>query len=129
MPSPEELDDWRECDVSSAEELASLFVPRFYFGCEGDDRMNALAFDTKLNPFGARLKAMLGSDIGHFDVVDMREVVAEAWELVDDGLIDEGDFSDFAFRNTVRLHGEMNPDFFKGTVVEDAAARVLGGSA
>ncbi|MBW2424599.1 MAG: amidohydrolase family protein, partial [Deltaproteobacteria bacterium] len=129
MPSPEELDDWRECEVSSAEELASLFVPRFYFGCEGDDRMNALAFDTKLNPFGARLKAMMGSDIGHFDVVDMREVVAEAWELVDDGLIEEGDFADFAFRNTVRLHGEMNPDFFKGTVVEDAAARVLGGSA
>jgi hypothetical protein len=84
-----------------------------------------LAFDTKLNPHGARLNAMLGSDIGHFDVVDMREVVAEAWELVDDGLIDENDFSDFAFRNTVRMHGGMNPDFFKGTVVEDAAARVL----
>jgi len=125
MPSPELLDDWRDCEVTTAEELAELFVPRFYFGCEGDDRMNSLAFDTKLNPHGARLNAMLGSDIGHFDVVDMREVVAEAWELVDDGLIDENDFSDFAFRNTVRMHGGMNPDFFKGTVVEDAASRVL----
>jgi hypothetical protein len=55
----------------------------------------------------------------------MREVLAEAWELVDDGLMNEDDFADFAFRNTVRLHGEMNPDFFKGTVVEDAAAQVL----
>ena len=100
-------------------------MPRFYFGCEGDDRMNSLAFDTKLNPFGARLRAMLGSDIGHFDVVDMREVVEESWELVEDGLISEADFSDIAFRNAVRLHGGMNPRFFEGTVVEAAAARVL----
>jgi predicted TIM-barrel fold metal-dependent hydrolase len=125
MPSPDQLDDWRECQVSTSAELADLFVPRFFFGCEGDDRMNSLAFDTKLNPFGARLNAMFGSDIGHFDVVDMREVLAEAWELVDDELIDENDFADFAFRNAVRLHGTMNPDFFKGTRVEDAAHHVL----
>jgi predicted TIM-barrel fold metal-dependent hydrolase len=125
MPSPDELDDWRDCQVSTAEELAELFVPRFFFGCEGDDHMNALAFNTRLNPFGARLHAMFGSDIGHFDVMDMREVLAEAWELVDEDLIDENDFADFAFRNAVRLHGGMNPDFFKGTLVEDAAALVL----
>jgi len=125
MPSPEELDDWRDCGVSTAAELAKQFVPNFFFGCEGDDRMNSLAFDEKLNPYGARLGAMLGSDIGHFDVVDMREVLEEAWELVEDELIDDDDFADFAFRNTVRLHGGMNPNFFEGTVVESAAARVL----
>ncbi len=124
-PSPDQLDDWRDCQVSSAEQLAEQFVPRFYFGCEGDDRMNSLAFDTELNPFGARLRAMLGSDIGHFDVVDMREVVEESWELVEDGLISEADFSDIAFANAVRLHGGMNPRFFEGTAVESAAARVL----
>jgi hypothetical protein len=124
-PHPDELDDWRECRVETAEQLAELFVPRFYFGCEGDDRMNALAFDTRLNPFGARLRATLGSDIGHFDVVDMREVVAETWELVEDKLITEEDFADLAFRNAVRMHGGMNPDFFKGTSVESAAGRVL----
>lgn len=129
MPSPEELDDWRDCEVETAAELAKQFVPNFFFGCEGDDRMNSLAFDTELNPFGARLGAMFGSDIGHFDVVDMREVLIEAFELVDDDLIDEDDFADFTFRNTVRLHGGMNPDFFKGTVVENAAARVLAGDA
>ena len=129
MPSPDALDDWRDCGAKTAEELANLFVPRFFFGCEGDDRMNALAFKTKLNPFGARLGAMLGSDIGHFDVVDMREVLTEPWELVEEGLMDENDFEDFAFRNTVRFHGGMNPTFFKGTVVEDAAASVLKDSA
>ncbi|MBW2268515.1 MAG: amidohydrolase family protein [Deltaproteobacteria bacterium] len=125
MPSPEELDDWRACEVSTVEELAELFLPRFFFGCEGDDRMNAVAFDTKLNPLGSRLRAMFGSDIGHFDVVDMRDVLGEAWELVEDELIDLNDFKDFVFRNAVKLHGGMNPDFFKGTVVEDAAAQVL----
>jgi predicted TIM-barrel fold metal-dependent hydrolase len=129
QPHPDELDDWRDCRVSTAQELADQFVPRFYFGCEGDDRMNSLAFDTELNPFGARLRAMLGSDIGHFDVVDMREVVEESWELVEDGLIDEGDFRDIAFANAVRLHGGMNPRFFEGTVVESAAAGVLRESA
>ena len=68
---------------------------------------------------------MIGSDIGHFDVVDMREVVEESWELVEDGLITEDDFADIAFKNAVRLHGGMNPRFFEGTAVEDAAARVL----
>ncbi len=124
-PGPDELDDWRDCGVATSEELAELFVPRFFFGCEGDDTLNALAFDTRLNPYGARLKAMFGSDIGHFDVKDMRDVLAEAWELVEDELIDENDFADFAFRNTVRLHAGMNPDFFKGTVVEEAATHVL----
>ncbi|MBJ22104.1 MAG: amidohydrolase family protein [bacterium] len=125
MPSPEALDDWRACEVTSAEELAELFVPRFFFGCEADDRMSAVGFDARLNPFGARLKSMFGSDIGHFDVENMREVLIEAWELMDDELINEDDFADFSFRNAVRLHGGMNPDFFKGTIIEEQAARVL----
>ena len=68
---------------------------------------------------------MFGSDIGHFDVVDMKEVVEEAYELVDDGLFSDGDFRDFAFANPVRLHGGMNPRFFEGTSVEDAANALL----
>ena len=36
-------------------------------------RMNALAFDTACLPRGARLNAMFASDIGHWDVPDMRE--------------------------------------------------------
>jgi predicted TIM-barrel fold metal-dependent hydrolase len=122
---PEVLDDWSECGIERAEDIRERFVPRFWFGCEGDDRTNAWAFASQLNPFGARLNAMLGSDIGHFDVMDMREALAEAHELVDEALIDEADFRDFAFANAVRLHGGMNPDFFKGTAVEAEAAKLL----
>jgi hypothetical protein len=87
--------------------------------------VNAWAFDRRANPLGARLNAIFSSDIGHFDVPDMAAVVPEAHELVEHGLIDEGDFRDFTFANAVRFWGEVNPDFFKGTVVAGAAADVL----
>ena len=122
---PDELDDWSACGLSEPEDVYRRFVPNFFYGCEGDDRLNVLAFDTKVNPFGARLNAMFGSDIGHFDVEDMAGIVEEVYELIEKGLVDDRDFRDFVFENAVRLHGGMNPDFFEGTAVRDAAAEVL----
>jgi len=46
-------------------------------------------------------------------------------ELVEHELITSDDFRDFMFTNAVRFWGEVNPDFFKGTVVEKAAAQAL----
>jgi hypothetical protein len=71
------------------------------------------------------LNAVFSSDIGHFDVPDMRQVLPEAYELVEDGLITSGDFRDFAFANAVRLWGTQNPRFFEGTRVAKEAAAVL----
>ena len=112
------LDEWAACEINKAEEIRELFEPNFYFGCEADDPINAWAFNRKVNPFGARLKTVLGSDIGHWDVTDMSEVLEEAYELVEEELITEEDFRDFVFTNPVTLHAGMNPNFFKGTVVE-----------
>jgi predicted TIM-barrel fold metal-dependent hydrolase len=111
--------------IKSAEDLRELFEPRFYFGCEADDPLVSVGFDRRLNPFGARLKAMFSSDIGHWDVPDMTEVLAEAYELVERGLLDEADFEEFTFRNPAMLHAGMNPDFFKGTIVEHEVAKLL----
>jgi hypothetical protein len=60
-------------------------------------------------PDGARLNAIFSSDIGHFDVPDMTEVVPEAYELVEHELLDDDDFRDFMFANAVRFWGEVNP--------------------
>lgn len=90
-------------------------MPKFFLGCEADDRLNAWAFDRRLNPLGARLNAIFGSDVGHFDVPDMRQVLPEAYELLRDS----------TFANAVRLWGAGNPRLFQGTVVEKAAAAVL----
>ena len=83
----------------------------FYFGCEADDPLNAYAFNRKANPYGAKMNVLFGSDIGHFDVPDMKDVVPEAYELVEDELITEDDFRDFMFINPVRFWGEANPNF------------------
>jgi len=52
----------------------------------------------------------------------MREVTHEAHELVDKGIIGEDDFRRFVFENPGRMWLGMNPDFFKGTIVEEAAS-------
>jgi hypothetical protein len=121
----EDLDDYFRCKITKKEDIRDLFVPRLYFGCEADDPANAWAFNQKANPYGARLNAIFSSDIGHFDVPDMTEVVPEAYELVEHGLLNDDDFRDFMFANAVRFWGEVNPDFFKGTAVEKQAAEVL----
>jgi predicted TIM-barrel fold metal-dependent hydrolase len=124
----DELDDFAPCKIARKEDWIDLYAKPFYFGCEADDRMNATAFG-KGNPFGARLNAIFSSDIGHFDVIDFRDPLRQAHELVDKGLITDDDFCDFVFANSVRLWGTQNPRFFDGTVVAKEAAEVLNGTA
>lgn len=124
-PEPPVLDEWAPCQIAKAEDIAELFVPRFYFGCEADDPMVAWAFDTRTNPFGAKLRAMFSSDMGHWDVPDMAGIVEEAYELVEKQLVTEVDFRDFVYVNPVRFYTSVNPDFFAGTRCEAAAARIV----
>ena len=119
-----DLDDFSACKISRKQDWIDLYVTPFYFGCEADDRMNGTAF-SKHNPFGAKLNALYSSDIGHFDVIDMRDPLPEAHELVEDGVISDDNFRDFVFANAVHLWGTQNPKFFEGTAVAKAAAEEL----
>ena len=87
--------------------------------------MIGLAFDTRLNRGSARLRPVLGSDIGHWDVPDVANVLDEAAELLDDGILTEDQFRALAFDNPVALWGGTNPKFFDGTVVEQEARAAL----
>jgi predicted TIM-barrel fold metal-dependent hydrolase len=120
----DELDDFAACKLTRKEDWLDLYAKPYYFGCEADDRMNATAFG-KGNPFGAKLNAIYSSDIGHFDVIDFRDPLPEAYELVEEGHITADDFRAFTFANAVRLWGQGNPRFFEGTVVAKEAAAVL----
>ena len=91
------------------EDIKDLFADPFYFGCEADDPLTSMAFNTAVNPFGAELNAMMGSDIAHWDVPDMAEVLEEAWEMVEHGWIDEDAFKKFTFTNPVRFYTEPIP--------------------
>ena len=114
---PDDIDEFSALEIDDAQSFAGFFE-NFFFGCEADDRMTAVAFNPRLNHYGTKLQAIFSSDVGHFDVPDITTVVAEAYELVEDGLITEDDFRNFTFANAVKLHTRMNPEFFKGTAVE-----------
>jgi len=124
---PREINEFARTGIEKKEEFLDLFVPRFYFGCEADDPLVAWAFAEKINPLGARFRPIFGSDISHWDVPDMTEPVAEAFEMVERGAIGTPEFREFMFLNPVRLHGGANPHFFDGTVVAGAATTVLTG--
>jgi predicted TIM-barrel fold metal-dependent hydrolase len=111
-------DDFAACGIESAEDVYQLFVPKFFFGCEADDPSTVWAFDTTANPLGARLRATLGSDLGHWDVPDIRMILPEARELVEHGLLDEADFRRFTFEHPCEFFAGVNPSFFEGTRVQ-----------
>jgi hypothetical protein len=117
----ENLDDFSACRITRKEDWLDLYARPFYFGCEADDRTNAWAFG-RGNRFGSTLNALYSSDTGHFDVIDMRDPLPEAYELVEDGLISADNFRAF---NAVHLWGTQNPRFFEGTAVATAAAEEL----
>ncbi len=120
--SSDEADDFAEARLGSVEDIVRIFTTQFNFGCEADDPLNALAFDRSRLPNGIRLNALYASDIGHWDVPDMRYVLPEAWELVEHQLITEEDFSDFTYGNVMRMLTATNPTFFEGTGIDDGAS-------
>ncbi|HUO05068.1 MAG TPA: amidohydrolase family protein [Candidatus Binataceae bacterium] len=115
--SIEDRDEWALCGVKEEHDFAKLFA-NFFFGCEGDDPSVMRAMDAAHNPLGVRFQAIFSSDIGHWDVPDLKNVLLESHRLADKGLMSAADYRDFVFTYPARLHLNANPDFFKGTVVE-----------
>jgi predicted TIM-barrel fold metal-dependent hydrolase len=117
-------DEFEGSGIACEEDLARLFSEQFFFGCESDDRGIHRAFDANGNPLGAPLRPLFSSDIGHWDVPALGEVLPQSRELVDRGLLSEDDYRRFVFEFPVRAHTSGRPDFFEGTTVEDAARGV-----
>jgi predicted TIM-barrel fold metal-dependent hydrolase len=117
------IDEFEKSGIRRAEDIRDIFVDRFYFGCEGDDPLTAMAFNPRGIPFSAKLKPLYGSDIGHWDVSDMSKIAEETYELVEDGVIDEESLRSFLLDNPVAFWTANNRDFFKGTALESEVAR------
>jgi hypothetical protein len=118
---PENLDEWVSMEIKEKSDLADLFVPNFYFGCEADDNSTASAF-AKSNPFGAELKVMIGSDISHFDVPDFTKVLPETYEMLEHGLLTAEQFKKFTFSNAAEMFQRANSSFFEGTEIASKIA-------
>jgi predicted TIM-barrel fold metal-dependent hydrolase len=121
---PMGYDDFAESGIRGPQDVVDVFEKQFSFGCEADDPLNSLAFDRARLPHGARLNALFASDIGHWDVPDVRGVLPEAWENVEKGLMDDAQFREFSFANAVRMLRGVNPRFFEGTRIAAAARAV-----
>ena len=117
-PNEDEIDDFALAGIASPQDIKTQWVDSFYFGSEADDRTVASAFNARLNPLGAKINAIWSSDIGHWDVPDLTEPLAESWDLVEQGVITAADFKALVFDNPYRFYTEANPQFFKGTAVE-----------
>ena len=65
-------------------------------------------------PLASSSRRSSGPDVGHWDVPDMLDVVAEAYELVERELVGVEDFRDFVFTNPVMLHAGMKPQLLQG---------------
>jgi hypothetical protein len=116
-------DDFERAGIREEGDIRSRFADRFFFGAEGDDPLTPLAFRDDWHPTGTRLRAFFGSDIGHWDVRNFVDPLAEAYEHVETGRLAEDDFRDFVFSNAAFLYGS-NPAFFRNTVVEDDVSRL-----
>ena len=116
LVAPEQLNEFDKVKVSSKQELKEHFTSRFYGGAEADDPSVAWGFHQ--NAGNATMRMTFGSDIAHWDVADAMEVLPEAYELVEKGWINTDQLKQFLFTNAARLYTDVNPDFFKGTVLE-----------
>lgn len=119
-------DEFASTGFTSTMDIRTVFERSYFFGVEGDDPMNALATESFTEIIGAKLNAIYSSDIGHWDVRDMREVLPEVYELVDEGVSSLSDFRHLVFDAPVRLWTDNNPNFFRGTAIESAVDKALG---
>jgi hypothetical protein len=123
QPRPEELEDFAAAGIESVEDIKTRWVDSFFFGSESDDRTVAHAFNAKANPLGVKVNAIYSSDVGHWDVPDLTQVLAESHALVEEGAISEADFKAWVFENPYKFYTQANASFFKGTAVEAKLAR------
>jgi predicted TIM-barrel fold metal-dependent hydrolase len=120
-------DDYAAARISSIEDIRDQFVNCFFWGCEADDPLVGVAFDPRVTPLGALVPAFFASDLGHWDVPEFDEPLEEAFELVEHGILQGDQLRDFLFANPLRFYASLDPDFFAGTVIEQAAKAELRG--
>ena len=125
----EVVNDFELAGIGSTKDNCRQVTQQCCFGCEADDPLAGLGYDTNRIPGEEPILPIFSSDIGHWDVAHMHEVLPEAHEHIEHGWMDETRFRGFMCDNAVRMYGEANPRFFEGTIVERYAARQLASRA
>jgi predicted TIM-barrel fold metal-dependent hydrolase len=121
LQSTEVVNDFEAAGIRDASDIARQVAGQCFFGCEADDPLAGIAYDTSRLPSEDPIRPIFSSDIGHWDVAHMHEVLPEAFEHIEHGWMDAEQFRGFVCDNAVRMYREANPDFFSGTVLDGYA--------
>jgi predicted TIM-barrel fold metal-dependent hydrolase len=111
-------DEYALAGIEQLSDFESGFVDNFFFGCLGEATFDHLAFEEANFPSSSKLKAVYGTDMGHYNPTPMDEMLGSAHEAVDQERISPDDFRAMTFANPVELFAGTNPDFFRGTAIE-----------
>ena len=120
-------DEYALAGIEEPDDFKAGFVDSFFFGCLGEASFDFLAFAHDILPSGSKLKAVYGTDMGHYNPTPMNELLRTAYESVDRDLISADDFRAMTFGNPVELLAGSNPNFFDGTAIEDEVREELKG--
>lgn len=121
LDTPDVVNDFEAAGVQGVGDIVRQITTQCFFGCEADDASTAQAFESARLPERSTLSPIFSSDIGHWDVAHIDEVVPEAYEHIEKGWLDKEQFRAFMCDNALRMYSDMDPDFFAGTVLADYA--------
>ena len=119
LATPDVVNDFEAAGVGSVEDICRQITQQCFFGCEADDPLAGLAYETRRLPGRDPILPIFSSDIGHWDVAHMHEVLPEAHEHLEKDWMTADQFRGFVCDNAYRMYSEANPGFFDGTVVAD----------
>ena len=126
LDTPDVMNDFELAGTKTPEDICRQITTQCFFGCEADDPLAGLGYDTRRLPGEAPIRPIFSSDIGHWDVAHMDEVLPEAYEHIDHGWMTAEQFRGFVCDNSVRMYTDANPDFFEGSTVADYARALRG---
>ena len=118
LDTPEVFDDFAAAGIESIDDIVRQITTQCFFGCEADDPLAGMAMESKRLPQQCELAPIFSSDIGHWDVAHMHEVIPELEDHLEHGWLSTRGFRAFTCDNTIRLYTEANPEFFVGTSIE-----------
>ena len=118
-------DDFEAAGITSLEDVRDLFCTPFSWGCEADDPLVGLGLRLQDHSPGSQSPGLLRLRPGALGRArNSTSPSRRRYELVERQILGEGEFEEFVFTNPVRFYASMNPDFFAGTSIDAAAAKI-----
>ncbi|HEY1636678.1 MAG TPA: amidohydrolase family protein [Acidimicrobiales bacterium] len=119
------VDEFAESGLEGPDDVREVFTTQFFAGCEADDPLTCLAFDSRFSA-GGRLGALFSSDLGHWDAPEAALLLTEAWDQVERGLLTSDQLRAITFEDPIRAWAGSGLGPFRATALEAEVQRIQG---